>query len=213
MEGWFLGVAKGKLLTRLMGKVVASIIEVMRAGEAVRASRAPIKAEVVRRNHVHPETARHSLTERTVNPTLARVLDMLRPEPWSDLHKGSLATLRALYDSNNLVVAGGPSPEIVLPDASKLSRDSATVGRSVPLEYWQTRRYLDLDSLLKEGKRRGQPGLFLDLTSQPSSDLGFENNAKKSGVEVIDFSRRRPHGEERAEQLRIDKAGRIPGFS
>jgi hypothetical protein len=75
-----------------------------------------------------------------------------------------------------------PPPETVLADALKLSHESASVARTLSLALWKTKERQNFDRLLKEGERRGQArtlGFFLDLTTQLSSDLTFENAAKK----------------------------------
>lgn len=220
---------------RLMGKVAATTVEVMRAVEAARASRGLSKAELARRSHVRPETVRHLLTDRTVNPTLSSVLDMLRPlgfgldvvslpnlpaEPSSDLLKGWLAHYgAALYGPENLDATQVPPPERVLADALKLSRESATVARALPLAFWKTRDHLDLDRLLKEGQRRGQArtlGFFLDLTSQLSSDLRFEDVAKKlrvrSLLRPVQFFQPTTLRERRLAELRTPEVARKWGF-
>jgi transcriptional regulator with XRE-family HTH domain len=178
--------------------------EVMCAIDEARASHGLSKAELARRSHVRPETVRHLLTDKTVNPTLSNVLDMLRPlglgldvvplsdlpvEPTSDMLKGWLAYYGApLYGSQNLDPADVPTPETVLADCLKLSHESASVARSLPLAFWKTRRLLDLDRLLKEGERRGQArtlGFFLDLTSRLSGDSAFEGAARKLKVRLL----------------------------
>jgi transcriptional regulator with XRE-family HTH domain len=187
-----------------MGQSAATTAEVMRAVEQARANRGLSKAELARRSRVRPETVRHLLTSATVNPTLSSVLDMLRPlglgldlvplsdppiEPTNDMLKGWLAHYgAALYGPENLDPSEVPPPEIVLADALKLSRESATVARALPLALWKTRQRLDLDRLIKEGEHRGQArtlGFFLDLTSQLSSDLTFEGAAKKLRVRAL----------------------------
>jgi len=187
-----------------MGQAAATPAEVMRSVEQARAHRGLSKAELARRSHVRPETVRHLLTGGAVNPTLSSVLDMLRPlglgldvvplpaapvEPTSDILKGWLAHYgAALFGPENLDPAEVPPPETVFADAMKLSHESATVARALPLAFWKTRNHLDLDRLLKEGERRGQArtlGFFLDLTSRLSSDLTFERAAKKLRVRTL----------------------------
>lgn len=176
----------------------------MHAVEQARVSHGLSKAELARRSRVRPETVRHLLTDRTVNPTLSSVLDMLRPlglgldvvrlssppvEPSSDLLKGWLAHYgAALYGPEDLDPAAAPPPETVLADALQLSRESATVARALPLAFWKTRERLDFDRLLKEGERRGQArtlGFFLDLTSQLSGDHAFERAARRLRVRSL----------------------------
>jgi transcriptional regulator with XRE-family HTH domain len=184
-----------------MGQTTSA--EVMRAVEQARTGRGLSKAELARRSHVRPETVRHLLTDRTVNPTLSNVLDMLRPlglgldvvpladvpvEPTSDMLKGWLAYYGAALYGLKAEPAAVPPPETVLADGLKLARESASVARALPLAFWKTRERLDLDRLLKEGERRGQArtlGFFLDLTSQLSGNLTFEGAAAKLRVRSL----------------------------
>jgi transcriptional regulator with XRE-family HTH domain len=218
-----------------MGKGAATPAEVMSSVEQARAHRGLSKAELARRSRVRPETVRHLLTGGTVNPTLSSVLDMLRPlglgldvvplatapaEPTNDMLKGWLAHYgAALFGPENLDPAEVPPPETVLADALKLSRESATVARTLPLVFWETREYLDLGLLRKEGARRGQArtlGFFLDLTSRLSSDLSFERAAKKLQVRTlsrpVQFFQPTTLRERKLAELRTPEVARKWGF-
>ena len=218
-----------------MGQAAATTVEVMRAVEHARASHGLSKAELARRSHVRAETVRHLLTDVTVNPTLSNVLDMLRPlglgldvvplsnppaEPTTDLLKGWLAHYgAALYGPANLDPARVPPPETVLADALRLSRESASVARALPLAFWRTRKRLDLDRLLKEGECRGQArvlGFFLDLTSQLSGDLTFHNAARKLRVRPLSrpaqFFQPTTWRERKLAELRTPEVARKWGF-
>jgi transcriptional regulator with XRE-family HTH domain len=216
----------------LMGQTTT--VEVMHAVEQARAGRGLSKAELARRSHVRPETVRHLLTDKAVNPSLSNVLDMLRPlglgldvvplsdlpaEPTSDVLKGWLAHYGAALYGPETDLATVPPPETVLADGLKLARESASVARALPLAFWKTRERLDFDRLLKEGERRGQArtlGFFLDLTSRLSGDRAFEGAARKLKVRSLSrptqFFQPTTARERKLAELRTPEVARAWGF-
>lgn len=183
-----------------MGRTSATTAEVMENVESARASRGLSKAELARRSFVRPETVRHLLTGKDVNPTLSNVLGLLRPlglglkltplpslpsDPDDDRLKGQLAHYGAALYGPEPDPGTVPPPETVLADGLRLARKNASVARTLPLALWKTRDKLDLDLLLKEGRRRGQDrtlGFFLCLTSQLSGDPSFREESRKLKV-------------------------------
>lgn len=171
--------------------------------EQARATRGLSKAKLAQLSLVRAGTIRHILTSKTANPTLAIVLNLLRPlglglgvvplpapspPPSDDQLKGWLAHYGApLYgpetDTNTV-----PPPETVLADALTLTHNNASVARALPLAFWKSRDQLNLARLLKESVRRGQArtlGFFLDLTSQLSGAPSFKTAALKLQVKQI----------------------------
>ena len=172
--------------------------EFLRAVENARALRGLTKAELARRSHVRAETVRHLLTADAANPTLTNALDMLRPlglavdlvqlpqhqaKPTRDQVYAWLSHYgAALYGSTRVNPSTVPEPETVLAEGLKLSRQSASVARALPVALWKNRQRLNMDRLRREAERRGQTrvlGFFLDLTTKLSGETMFAAAAAK----------------------------------
>lgn len=156
----------------------------MREVDASRERLGLSKAELARRGHLHPETVRHLLTGRSVNPTLSNTLAMLRPlglglavaplshgleshglepsrgERSKEEADASLVDQLAHYGASlygaDLDATLVPPAEVVLAASMDLARRSATVARALPQAFWRCRRHLDVDRLLAEGRRVGR---------------------------------------------------------
>ena len=170
----------------------------MLAVENARASCGLTKAELARRSKVRAETVRHLLTSDAANPTLTNALDMLRPlglgvdlvelprhqaKPSREqVHAWLSYYGAALYGSTSVDPTTVPEAERVLAEGLKLSRESASVARSLPLALWKNRRRLNMDRLRHEAEVRGQGrvlGFFLDLTAKLSGEALFAAEAAK----------------------------------
>ena len=217
-----------------MGRTSATAAEVMENMESARTSRGLSKAELARRSHVRPETVRHLLTGKDVNPTLSNVLGLLRPlglglkltplpsppsDPSDDVLKGQLAHYgAALYGPAPDPDTVSP-PETVLADALELSHRCSSVARALPLAFWKTECQLDFDRLLKEGKKRKQSrtlGFFLCLTSHLSGSPSFADASSKLRVRTparpIQFFQPTTQRERRLAEMRTPVEARDWGF-
>jgi transcriptional regulator with XRE-family HTH domain len=220
------------------------VVEVVQSVEQARVSRGLSKAELARRSCMRPEMVRRLLTGGAgVNPSLGCVLDMLRPLGFglalttlppqkltsSELEVSSIDRLKGWLAFYGAPLYGPefrpeevPPPETVLADALVLAHESASVSRALPLAFWKTRDRLDFHGrhgLFKESVLRGQArtlGFFLDLTSQLSGDLVFEEAAKL--LKVRDLSRPKQFfspttwRERQLAEMRTPQAARKWGF-
>jgi transcriptional regulator with XRE-family HTH domain len=172
--------------------------EVLHALETARAARGVSKAELARRSHVRAQTVRRLLTDKSPNPTLTNVLDMLRPlglglglvEVRQDSVKSHADEVHAwlsfygapLYGSTTVDMKNVPGVESVLVEGLKVSREDATVARALPLAFWKNRGSLALKLLRDEAERWNQTrtlGFFLDLTAQLSGETAFKREAAR----------------------------------
>ena len=205
--------------------------EFLRAVENARALRGLTKAELARRSHVRAETVRHLLTADAANPTLTNALDMLRPlvlavdlvelpqhqaKPTRDQVYAWLSHYgAALYGSTSVNPSTVPEPETVLAEGLKLSRQSASVARALPVALWKNRQRLNMDRLRREAERRGQArvlGFFLDLTTKLSGETMFAAEAAKlharSPAKPTQFFRPTTWRERRLAELRTPEVAR-----
>ena len=177
--------------------------EVLHALETERAARGVSKAELARRSRVRAQTVRRLLTEKSPNPTLANVLDMLRPlglgiglvelpEDPTKSHEDEVCAWLSfygapLYGSTAVDPNTVPKVESVLAEGLKLSRDDATVARALPIAFWKNRKRLEMKPLREEAERWNQSralGFFLDLTAQLSGEDTFMREAAELHSQV-----------------------------
>jgi hypothetical protein len=190
------------------------------------------RAELARRSRAPAQTVRRLLTAEVSNPTLGRVLDMLRSldlgllvVPLSDQTaekdrvKGWLAHYGAAFYGPEVDPAEVPPPETALAEGLSLARESASVSRALPLAFWKTRQRLNYTRLVEEGKRLGRVrelGFFLDLTTKLSGDPAFEAVAAKLRVRrlqrPVQFFQPTTKRERKLAEMRTPEVARKWGF-
>jgi transcriptional regulator with XRE-family HTH domain len=173
-------------------------VELLDALETARANRGVSKAELARLSRVRAQTVRRLLTDRSQNPTISNILDLLRPLGLGlglvELPKPEFPSQvdriyawlsfygAPLYGSTKVSPQTLPGFEVVAAEAVKTSRIDATIARALPSLFWKNRERIDWKLLREEAERWGQSnalGFFLDLTAQLSGDMVFNREANK----------------------------------
>jgi len=209
--------------------------EVLRALEEARAARGVTKAELARRSQLRAQTVRRLLTDKSPNPTLTNVLDLLRPLGLglrlAELPPGSaesdaqrvhawLSFYGApLYGATGVDPKGVPGLESALAEALKLSREAATLARTIPVALQKNRGRLVLKLLRDEADRwneRRTLGFFLDLTAGLAGNKGFREEAARLHAEVplrtAQFFRPTTKRERQLAELKTPEVARRWGF-
>ena len=121
----------------------------------------------------------------------------------------------ALYGLTSVNPSTVPEPETVLAEGLKLSRQSASVARALPVALWKNRRRLNMDRLRREAELRGQArvlGFFLDLTTKLSGETMFAAEAAKlharSPAKPTQFFRPTTWRERKLAELRTPEVAR-----
>jgi hypothetical protein len=208
---------------------------VLQALETGRAARGVSKAELARRSHLPAQTVRRLLTDRSPNPSLTNVLDLLRPlglglalvELPPDSTKTHADEVHAwlsfygapLYGATAVEPQAVPQLETVLAEALKLSHKDATLARALPVALWKNRRRLAMEPLRREAERSNQRrtlGFFLDLTAQLSGEDAFKREASrlhaKSRLTTAQFFQPTTKRERQLAEIKTPEVARRWGF-
>jgi transcriptional regulator with XRE-family HTH domain len=209
--------------------------EVLHAIETARAARGVSKAELARRSRVRAQTVRRLLTDKSPNPTLTNVLDMLRPlglglglvEVRPDSAKSHADEVHAwlsfygapLYGSTTVDRRDVPGVEVALAEALKFSREDATLARAIPVALEKNRGQVALKLLRVEADRWRELrtlGFFLDLTAELAGDDAFKKEAARIHAEVplrtAQFFRPTTKRERQLAELKTPAVARRWGF-
>jgi transcriptional regulator with XRE-family HTH domain len=209
--------------------------DVLQALETGRAARGVSKAELARRTRLPAQTVRRLLTDKSPNPTLTNVLELLRPlglglavvELPPDSGKSHADEVHAwlsfygapLYGATAVEPQAVPRLETVLAEALKLSHEDATVARALPVAFWKNRRRLALELLRDEAERWNQRqtlGFFLDLTAQLSGENAFKKEAArlhaKARRATVQFFRPTTKRERQLAEMKTPEVARRWGF-
>lgn len=207
--------------------------EVLRTLEEARAARGVSKAELARQTRLPAQTVRRLLTDKTPNPTLTNVLDLLRP-----LGLGlQLAKLPAdesdanrvhawlsfygapLYGASGVDPKDLPGFEAAVAEALKRSRTDATLARALPVALAKNRGKLSLALLRDEARRWNELrslGFFLDLTAELAGDDALKREAASLRAEVgsrtVQFFRPTTKLERQLAELKTPEVARRWGF-